>query len=129
MMVLNELERIELAKIVMAMLDQWGVSAQDRINILGLPEDMRTRHLQKYRDNTPLPEDDQVMERVEHLLGISSALRTTYPLNAHMGPLWMKKPHRRFDKRTPIATIVEDGLSGLIAVRAHLDCSFAWSQT
>ena len=28
--------------------------------------------------------------------------------------------------RTPLATMLEDGLQGIIAVRKHLDCAYDW---
>lgn len=126
---LTEEERIELAKMMMSLFDHWKVSAEQRKNMLGLPDEIRSRQVQRFGKDMPLPEDAGIMERVEHLLGISSALRTTYPTNANMAPIWLRKPHRRFDQRTPLDTMLQDGLSGLISVRAHLDCSFAWNRS
>jgi hypothetical protein len=53
-------------------------------------------------------------------------LRTTYPLNSRIGLIWLRKPHRRLTHRTPLATILEDGMDGLRSVRAELDCSYSW---
>jgi len=80
-------------------------------------------------DNTPLPEDPAVAERVEHLVGIADALRTTFPRNANMGLIWLHRRNARFNDRTPLATMLEDGLLGVIAVRAHLDCAWDWDQS
>ena len=121
-------DRAELARLVVNLLDDWGVKAADQVNILALPEGTPTRMLRRYRDNTPLPDDPDVLKRVEHLMGIADALRTTFPRNASIGLLWIKQPCRRL-RRRPIELIVEEGLSGLIKVRTHLDCSFAWRET
>lgn len=126
---MNHDDRVALTRVIVNILDTWGVRDSDQIQILGLPEGTPTRSVRKFRKDTPLPGDPAVDERVEHIAGIAEALRTTFPRNAHMGPRWMSEPHRRFDNRSPRATIVEDGLSGLIAVRAHLDCAFAWNQS
>ncbi len=66
----------------------------------------------RYRDNTPLPDDEGIMERMEFLLAIAAALRTAFPINRHMGTQWMNRPHRRFRRHTPVATIIEDGCRG-----------------
>ncbi len=124
-----EEERLLLARSIMAILDDWGVGAEDRIRLLGLPEGTRTRHLERFRLNTPLPEEGEVMARVEHLVGIADALRTTFPRNPNMGPHWLRTPHRRFAKKPPLAVMIEDGLSGLVAIRSELDCSWAWDRS
>ncbi len=122
-------ERLALTRAIMYLLDRWGLGAQDIIRLLALPPDTRTRHLARFRTDTPFPEDHEVMTRVEHLVGIADALRTTYPRNANMGPLWLRTPHRRFQRRTPLATMIEGGLNGLISVRAELDCAYAWERS
>ena len=61
--------------------------------------------------------------------GIADALRTTFPRNSNIGLMWLKQPCKRLRRRRPMDIIVEDGLSGLITVRTHLDCSFAWRES
>jgi hypothetical protein len=46
-----------------------------------------------------------------------------------MRHLWVKRANKQFNKRSPIAVMVEDGESGLISVLSHLDCTFAWDMT
>ncbi len=120
--------RVEFTRAIISLLDQWGVPAKDQLSILALPPGTRPGVIRQYRQNTPLPDDAQVAERIEHLIGIAEALRTSYPLNAAMDAVWMNSINRRFDDRTPLAVMVEDGLSGVIAVRAHLDCAFDWGR-
>ena len=122
-------DRTELARMVVNLLDNWGIEAADQVNLLALPEGTRTRMLRRYQEDTPLPDDPAVMKRVEHLMGIADALRTTFPRNASIGLLWLKQPCKRLRRRRPMDIMVEDGLSGLIAVRTHLDCSFAWRES
>lgn len=118
--------RILLTRAVMAVLDSWGVNANDCIRILALPEKTPGRMLRRYRDDTPFPNSDELNERVDHLVGIAEALRTTYPRNEQMGSRWMVRPHRRFNKKSPLSVIINDGLAGLINVRIHLDCAYSW---
>jgi hypothetical protein len=122
-------DRTELARMVVNLLDDWGVEAADQVNLLALPEGTRTRMLRRYQQDTPLPDDPAIMKRVEHLMGIADALRTTFPRNASIGLLWLKQPCKRLRRRRPMDIMVEDGLSGLITVRTHLDCSFAWRES
>ncbi len=126
---LTQDDRVALGRMVTNMLDEWGIKASDQVNILALPDGTPTRMLRRYQDDTPLPNDPDVLKRVEHLMGIADALRTTFPRNARIGLLWLKQPCKRLRRRRPLDIMVEDGLSGLITVRTHLDCSFAWRES
>ncbi len=126
---MSEEDRVAMTHVIVHILDSWGVTDSDQVTLLGLPQGTPSRMVRRFRQDTALPDTEAVMERVEHVAGIAEALRTTFPRNAQMGPHWMQEAHRRFDQRTPLATILEDGLSGLIAVRAHLDCAFAWEKS
>ena len=129
MSILTEEDRTQLGRLVVNLLDDWGVKASDQVNILALPDGMPGRKMQRYHQDTPLPDDPEVMKRVEHLMGIADALRTTFPRNANIGLLWLKQPCKRLRRRRPLEIMLEDGLSGLITVRTHLDCSFAWRES
>ena len=126
---LEHSDRVELTRAIMHILDGWEIDASDQINILDLPEKTPARAVRRYRENTPLPDDSNVMERIIHILGIAEALRTTYPRNNKMGAHWLRKPHRRFNQQTPLSVILTDGLNGLISVRADVDCTFSWSNS
>ncbi len=123
----NTDRRVVLTNQIMELLDSWGTSGEQKIILLGLPDDMRTRKLEHYRKDTPFPDTDEVNQHLVHIVGIADALRTTFPRNVEMCSLWLKKPHKRFDNKTPIELMVNKGLAGLIQVRSHLDCSFAWN--
>ncbi len=125
---LNHEQRAELTRAVISILDHWGLSAAEQVAILALPPGTRPGVIRQYRQNMALPDDAQVAERVEHLAGIADALRTSYPLNGAMDAMWMNTANRRFDDRTPLEVMINDGLSGVIEVRAHLDCTFDWSR-
>lgn len=121
--------RITLTNKVMDLLDSWGVDGQQKIVLLGLPEDMRSRKLERYRQDEAFPDTDKVNEHLTHIVGIADALRTSYPRNIEMCSLWLKKPHKRFNNQTPMSVMVARGLDGLIQVRSHLDCAFAWNRS
>lgn len=123
---LNQEERAALARGIMSILDKWGLSASEQVTLLNLPEKTPTRMLRRYRDDTPFPDIREVNERIEHIIGIADALRTSYPHNPSMGLVWMKQRNKRFQRRAPVTVMVEDGLDGIVAVRSHLDCAFDW---
>ena len=121
-------KRIELTRAIISLLDDWGLSAVQQVEILGLPSGTRPGLIRQYRQNTPFPIDEQVAERIEHIIGIAEALRTSHPLNSAMDAIWINKANYRLDNRTPLSVMVEDGLRGIISVRAQLDCTFDWSR-
>lgn len=123
---MSEADCVDLTRAIMGILDSWGLNGYDQMKVLNLPEGTPVRALRRYRENTAFPNEQQVYERLEHIVGIADALRTTYPHNPAMGVLWLKQANSRFQERSPLQTIVEDGLEGLISVRAHLDCSWDW---
>ena len=129
MTVLTQGDRVDLGRMVVNMLDDWGIKPSDQVNVLALPDGTPVRMLRRYHEDTPLPDDPDVLKRVEHLLGIADALRTTFPRNASIGLIWLKQPCKRLRRRRPLDIMIEDGLSGLITVRTHLDCSFAWRES
>jgi hypothetical protein len=111
---------------VMTALDEWGLSGEQILAVLDLPKTERSRHLAKYRKDTPFPDDEKVAARVAFLLGIIDALRTTYPRNLQMGARWMASPHVRLNNRCPLQAMLEDGETGVVAVLSELDCAYAW---
>ena len=129
MSALTQEDRTQLGRMVVNLLEEWGVRPSDAVNILALPKGTKGRALRRYQEDTPLPDDPEVMKRVEHLMGIADALRTTFPRNANIGLIWLKQPCKRLRRRRPLEIMIEDGLSGLITVRTHLDCSFAWRES
>ncbi len=110
----------------MRVFSDWELQSGEIAKILGV-EGRLARRMAEWRDGRFLP-DSQLEERLEHLIGIIEALRTTFPQNKEMGKVWINIPHRRLNNnQTPLEKIVQDGLDGLVWVRAELDCTFAWS--
>jgi len=122
-------ERHSMTRKIMSMLESWNLSAQDIIQLLQLPDSVKARNLARFRDEEPFPADVNVDRRVAYLLRIEEALHTYFPRNPEMRHMWVKRGNKQFGKRAPIAVMVEDGESGLIAVLSHLDCTFAWDLT
>jgi hypothetical protein len=116
-----------LTKAVVHHLDEWNISGEEMINILGLPDEIRPRHLQQYRQGDKVfPQTEDIMYRIDHLVGIADALRTTFPFSNQMRVMWLQKPHRRFQKRSPLLVMLTEGTEGLMRVRIEVDCSYGY---
>ena len=119
-------EQIAVTVRIMAILDDWGMSSEEIITLLALPDKTPTRALRKYRDSTPFPFSAELEERLEHIAGITDALRTSYPHNPQMGKMWIRQRSKKLNNQIPLQIIVENGLQGIIEIRKHLDCSYDW---
>jgi len=121
-------EKIILTKNVMAMLDDWGVSHENKLLLLNLPPEIKTRSVRRFYIDRPLPDNREVYQRLEHLLGIADAIRTSYPRNGEMAAFWLNKKNQRFDNKTPLDFMLQGGTDNVVAIRAHLDCAWDWNQ-
>ncbi len=122
-------EMLSITQAVVAYLDNWKLSNEQILAILGLTDSIKTRHLQGYRmGEKTFQASDDLMARIDHIVGISDALRTTFPFSDKMRLLWLRKPHRRFQKNTPLSVIMADpGVNGLLRVRREVDCSYGYT--
>lgn len=112
----------------LSQLADWQLSAEDVVNLLGLPEEIKARHLPSYlKGERKLPASDELQARLEHIGGISEALTTTFPFSAQMRLMWLRRPHRRFQQRTPLAVMLEEGIDGLQKVRMDVDCAYSYA--
>jgi len=121
-------DQVSLTKGIMEILDGWGVPPAAIITLLALPEKTPTRAIRRYRENTPFPLTAEVEERIEHIIGITDALRTSYPHNPNMGAMWIRQRSKKLNDQIPLNIILEGGLDGFIEIRKHLDCSYDWQK-
>lgn len=126
---LTEQERILLAQRLMSLLDGWSLNPKEILVVLDLPLSVKPRHLSRYRRETPLPDEPQILRRADYLFRIAEALRTMYPHNPQMGRRWMKQANTRMGRRSPLQLILEGGETGLASVLGRLDCTFAWDSS
>lgn len=123
---LTQDEQIALTVRIMETLDSWGMSSAEIISLIALPEKTPTRALRRYRENTAFPLSPELEERINHIIGITDALRTSYPHNPHMGKMWMRQRSKKLNNQIPLQIITENGLQGIVEIRKHLDCSYDW---
>lgn len=119
-------EQVALTVQIMETLDSWGMSSAEIISLIALPAKTPTRALRRYRENTAFPVSPELEERIQHIVGINDALRTSYPHNPNMGKMWMRQRSKKLNNQIPLQIIVENGLEGIVEIRKHLDCSYDW---
>lgn len=118
-----------LSQGVMTYLDSWLLSAEQVVTILGLQDHIKTRQLQSFRTGDRVfPDSPEILIRVDHIIGIADGLRTTYPLSDQMRQIWLTKPHRRFQRNTPLSVMLNDATpNGLLKIRMEVDCNYAYA--
>lgn len=125
---LTQNEQVALTVRIMEILDGWQMSSVEIISLLALPDKTPTRALRRYRENTAFPISSELEERLGHIIGITDALRTSYPHNPHMGKMWIRQRSKKLNNQIPLQIIVENGLEGIVEIRKHLDCSYDWQK-
>ncbi|MCU7904661.1 MAG: MbcA/ParS/Xre antitoxin family protein [Candidatus Thiodiazotropha sp. (ex Epidulcina cf. delphinae)] len=120
-------DRLDITRGVMKLFASWGLHSDEMMTLLDMPG--KARHFAKYRDNKPLPDSPDIMKRIEYLVRIDDALRTSYPTNPAMGKRWLRQRSHKFDKHSPLSMMMGDGEQGMIYVLSRLDCTFAWDQS
>lgn len=125
---MNDAELQLATEHALSQLADWQLSAEDIVSLLGLPEEIKARHLPSYlKGERKLPVSTELQIRLEHIGGISEALTTTFPFSAQMRLMWLRRPHRRFQRRTPLAVMLEEGIDGLQKVRMDVDCAYSYA--
>ena len=123
---IDECRRADLARVIMEILDEWGVPPGQRVELLGLPENTPAGTLLHFRQGMPIPGTAGVMRRVSHVLTIRNALRTTHPHNAAMADYWITTPHPYFNDQSPLEVMLARGEDGMRRLIAHLNGTSEW---
>ncbi|MDH3353753.1 MAG: hypothetical protein OEL79_00905 [Chromatiales bacterium] len=123
---LSESERTQLGQVVTDIFNSWGVKDELQIVLLGLPEKTKPRQLTRFRHGQqPLPQEDELLDRAKHILGIQQSLDIMFPLNKNMPNFWLHNRNRSL-KGIPLTIMLETGLIGMGRVWRTLDCTQNW---
>ena len=118
---------LEITPHIIRALDAWQLEDSEIIAVLGLTGAIKTRELRKYRNKTQgLPWSQDMARRVDHIGGITEALQNAYPFSPEFRAMWLRQPHRRFRRATPLKVILDEGVAGLEKVRVEVDCAYGW---
>ena len=112
--------RRSLAKMIMTLFDHWGLKTADQAALLGLSPSARTT-LNRYRNGQPFADNQDLLDRAGHLLGIHKSLRLIFPHNKDLAYRWVTQPNKRFGNVPPLEIIKERRFEGLLAIRRYLD--------
>jgi hypothetical protein len=120
----NRATRERLGRMVVALLDHWGLGPADQATLLGLSAQSRST-VARYRKGEPLADSADLLARVGHLLGIHKALRIMFPHDRDLAYRWIATPNRRlgehFGATSPLELMKKHGYEGILAVRRYLD--------
>ena len=120
-------EQVELAQVVMQVLDQWDIDVDQRARLLGLPAGTRKRGIDRHRHGLPFSDDWETQQRLSHLLAIHRLLGTVLPHNPAMAAYWITSPNPYFNDLTPLQVMLDRGLEGMERILSHLNCTGDWS--
>src|SRR5438477_11068595 len=112
--------RERLGRMVVALLDHWGLGPADQAALLGLSSQSRST-VARYRKGEPLADSADLLARAGHLLGIHKALRIMFPHDRDLAYRWIGTPNRRFNDAAPLEVMRKHGYEGILAVRRYLD--------
>lgn len=104
--------------------DVWGLSAKERMALLGLRSSTYYAYL-KDPDRARLTPD--TLERISYVLGIFKALRILLP-RAEARVAWLRHPNADpgFAGAAPIAVMTAGKVANLYRVRRYLDGERGW---
>jgi len=112
--------RKSLAKSIMNLFDLWNLKNEDQASLLGLSMGVRTS-LSRYRKGHPFADNQDLLDRAGHLLGIHKSLRLIFPHNKELAYRWVTQPNKRFENKSPLDIMKERRFEGLLAIRRFLD--------
>lgn len=120
MIELNHEERAAMSRLLMGILDEWKLTGEQQVQLLGLPADTRGRALARFRAGEAMPDDGDLITRAQDLLAIHDALRVAFPMNEALAPMWVTTPNSHFGERTPLDLMLAQGVDGIAYVKQHL---------
>ena len=113
--------RKALAKMVTKLFSLWGLEPVDQLALLGLdPADEDLLDCLRSGE-AELPETGETMERVSWLLTVHKALRIAYPYNRDLVYRWVTAKNLRYDGRTPLEIMRQEGLAGIKRIAVYLE--------
>ena len=114
----SALDRRRLTKMVLKLLDLWGLASAEKAAVLGFaPSNLGA--LARLQSGAPMNGRRQ-LDRAVHLLRIHESLRMLFPQNRDLAYRWMTTKNRAFGGKSPIRAVVETRGQALLEIRAYL---------
>jgi hypothetical protein len=116
-------ESIVLAKAVTKLFKHWGIPQDAQCSLLGISLSSRKKLKSMEEGSVGIPTGRDSHDRVGYLLAIHKALRLLYPKNPELLYGWVTMRNQKFNGRTPLEVMIEDGYLGIAKVSRYLDMS------
>lgn len=117
----DEATRRDLARVVAALFEKWGLSTELQLALLGMSPESRKVLSQYRRGDRALPNTRDTLDRAGYLLGIHKGLRLLFPEDTALRYGWVQRRNRMLGEHTPLQIMVKDGLVGLARVARFVD--------
>jgi hypothetical protein len=118
----TEDQRRVLSRAFFKLMEHWGLANEETARLLGWTyKTNRTRIDNMRKGLTGLPQDQDKFERVRDLINIHKSLRILFPNQRNLVYEWVKVPRERFGGYAALDVMLEDGKTGISAIRRYLD--------
>lgn len=121
MAALNPAERDEMLQTLLWVLDQWGLEGDEKVRLLGLPDNTPSRVLQQFRQGKALPDETLFLQHAELILAIYRAISSFFPGNPTMANYWVTTRSSSLGGRAPLEIMLSEGLAGMQYCLDHLN--------
>lgn len=117
----NEDESKVIAIAITRLFNLWGISQESQCSLLGINLSSRNTLNLMGEGVIGIPAGRDSRDRVGNLLSIHKALRLLYPKNPELLSGWITRRNKKFDGRTPLEVMIEDGYLGVVKVSHYLN--------
>jgi len=118
----SERLRKTLTKSFFALTDHWDLTRQEEAQLLGWDyKDKRTTLDSMRKGKTIIDNDQDKVERMIDLVNIHKSLRILFPNDRALVYQWIKVKRERFGHFSALDIMIEEGQSGIRAIRHYLD--------
>jgi uncharacterized protein (DUF2384 family) len=107
-------------KAVERVTERWHLRRQDLPALLG----SKPRTVRSWYENTPSALDQDVLERIGHLVGIYDALHTIFG-DSDYADRWIHEPNLAFGEKKPADLMLSGSFTALVDVHRYLQHAFA----
>jgi len=100
--------------------ERWHLHRQDLPTLLG----SKPRTVRSWYENTPAALDQDVLERIGHVVGIYDALHTIFG-DSDYADRWIQEPNLAFGEKKPADLMLSGSFTALVDVHRYLQQTFA----
>jgi len=118
--------RKDMARVVVQVMGDWGLSARDQAALLGARDNTPGPLIKRFEAGLEERAEAQLLQRISALLTIHKALTQMHPQSVEMADYWVTTPHPYFNDRPPLDVMLREGPDGMQRVVEHLNGRGEW---